>query len=387
MRIAVFTNTYRPSLNGVANVVEEYRKSLVDLGHEVYVFAPAPPPQSDHTDPEHVLRFPAIDAPRYDYSVAMPFSVPIMRALHGGGFDIVHTHHPLWVGVWGRWFSQWADLPLVTTVHTEYQIYSEMLPLPSAMVEGFLSRRVVGYCNSCELVTTPVPTMRKKLADAGVTTEIELIPNPTDLTAFTGADGTRVREQIGASDEDIVIGYVGRLSAEKNLPFVLCAAKIILGANPNAMALVVGGGPALAALKKLTGELGIADRTHFTGQISHDQIPAYQAALDLFLTASLSETQPLAYTEAMAVGTPVVAVDAPGSRDMIQHEHNGVLVPHDSGSEGLAAGAMKLLDDPTMYEAIRQAGLKWVERYDIRTASQKLLRVYDRAKKAHRDAK
>ncbi len=144
--------------------------------------------------------------------------------------------------------------------------------------------------------------------------------------------------------------------------------------------LIVGGGPALENLKATAEELGIADRTHFTGEVPHREIPHYQAALDVFLTASLSETQPLAYTEAMAVGTPIIAVKAPGSRDMIQDGHNGVLVPHDEGPEGLARAADTLLKDRSMYDDIRQAGMKWVERYDIGSATEKLLEVYERAK-------
>ncbi|MFP3904949.1 MAG: glycosyltransferase [Armatimonadota bacterium] len=379
MRIAVFSNTYLPSLNGVANVVEAYRKSLVEQGHEVYIFAPGTA-KDDPDDHEHILRFPSIEAPTFDYSVAMPFSLPIMRVLHGVEFDIVHTHHPLWVGVWGQWFAQWTNLPLVTTVHTEYQIYSEMVPLPSAMVEGFLNRRVVRYCNHCDMVTTPVPSMRKKLQDSHVTTPIELVPNPTDLSMFVGADGSDIRRSLGVGPDDIVVGYVGRLSPEKNLPFVLRAAKQVLAGHPGTHVLIVGGGPALDDLNNVAEKLDIADSIHFIGEVPHEEIPHYQAALDLFMTASLSETQPLAYTEAMAVGTPIIAVEAPGSRDMIQDGHNGVLVPHEEGPEGLARAANRLLEDRELYDDIRQAGMKWVELYDIGSATEKLLEVYERAK-------
>ncbi|MFO7945635.1 MAG: glycosyltransferase [Armatimonadota bacterium] len=379
MRIAVFSNTYLPSLNGVANVVEAYRKSLVELGHEVYIFAPGTSAKDDPDDHEHILRFPSFEAPTFDYSVAMPFSLPIMRVLHGVSFDIVHTHHPLWVGVWGQWFAHWANLPLVTTVHTEYQIYSEMMPLPSGMVEGFLNRRVVKYCNKCDMVTTPVPSMREKLQGFNVATPIELIPNPTDLSFFVGANGMQIRQSLGIDPDDTVIGYVGRLSPEKNLPFVLRAATMIIAEDPTAHVLIVGGGPALENLRTAADELGITDRTHFTGEVPYDRIPDHQAALDVFLTASLSETQPLAYTEAMAVGTPIVAVKAPGSSDMIQDGHNGLLVSHEEGPEGMARAVSALLKDRQMYDDIRQAGMKWVERYDIGAATQKLLKVYERA--------
>ncbi len=377
MRIAVFTNTYRPMLNGVANVVAAYRDSLCRRGHEVYVFAPDPADR-DRDTADKILRFPSVEAPtQVDYHLAMPFSLPIMRTLHRTDFDIVHTHHPLWVGVWGQWYAQWAGLPLITTVHTEYQIYSDLVPLPVTMVEDFLSRRVGKYCNKCNMVTTPVESMRQKLRSAGVSTKIELLPNPTDLSAFAEPDGALIRKRIGAGDEDTVLGFIGRLSAEKNLAFVVHAAKLVLERHPNCRLLMVGDGSARPGLEELVANLGISDRTCFTGETPHEQIPHYQAAVDIFITASESETQPLAYSEAMAVGTPVIAVDAPGSQDMIEHLHNGVLTDLGEGPQGLAEAACMLIEDRQLYAAISRRAKVWARRYDISSATDKLLGLYE----------
>ncbi len=379
MRIAVFTNTYLPILNGVANVIEAYRKSLAARGHEVFVFAPGPPePALDAQC--NVLRFPSVGVPiQIDYHLAMPFSLPIMRALHQIDFDIVHTHHPIWVGVWGKWYAQWAGLPLVTTIHTEYQIYSDLVPLPGTMVEDFLSRRIVKYCNKCDVVTTPVESMRAKLTSAAVNTPIELLPNPADLSAFDGADGRAVRTRIGAGDSDVVLGYIGRLSAEKNLPFVLHAVKIVMARHPYCRLLMVGDGLTRRELEQLTEELGINDRTYFAGEVPYAQIPDYQAAIDIFLTASMSETQPLAYTEAMAVGTPVVAVKAPGSTDMIEHLHNGMLTDLGEGPQGLADAACMLIEDRRLRADMGQRARQWAQRYDVANATDTLMTIYDRA--------
>jgi len=379
VQIAVFTNTYRPTINGVANVVEAYRQSLTNRGHEVYIFTPSPPGFDDIHDDDYVFRFPSIEAPiGFDYSLAIPFSLPVMRTLHGIDFDIVHTHHPLWVGVWGQWYAQWASLPLVTTIHTEYQIYSELVRLPPMWVESYLNRKVVKYCNKCHMVTTPVESMREQLQSAGVATPIELIPNPIDLSTFVGADRAEIRNKIGAGKDDIVLGYVGRLSAEKNLPVVVHAVKLLIAFHPSAQLLVVGDGSQLTELKNLAIELGMENRAHFVGEIPHKQIPHYQAAIDIFLTASLSETQPLAYTEAMAVGTPVVAVNAPGAHDMIQNRHNGMLVNPADGPVGLANAVMELIEDKELYHKISNEAKQCVKRYDVNAATDSLLAVYDR---------
>jgi len=378
LRVAVFTNTYVPMLNGVANVVAAYRDSLCQRGHEVYIFAPGPADrQRDAAN--NIFRFPSVEVPtQIDYHLAMPFSLPIMRALHRTDFDIVHTHHPLWVGVWGQWYAQWAGLPLITTVHTEYQIYSDLVPLPGTIVEDFLSRRVGKYCNKCDMVTTPVESMRDKLHSAGVETSVELLPNPADLAAFSDPDAAAIRKRIGAGEDDIVLGFVGRLSAEKNLAFVVHAVKLVMERHPRCRLLMVGDGFARTGLEELVAELGISDRTCFIGETPYEQIPDYQAAIDIFMTASVSETQPLAYTEAMAVGTPVIAVNAPGSQDMIEHLHNGVLTDLGEGPQGLAEAACMLIEDKQLCADIGQRAKVWAQRYDISSATDKLLALYEK---------
>lgn len=388
MRIAVFTNTYLPTINGVANVVDAYRKALSELGHEVYLFAPGVVGNdAGHDKKAHIFRFPALEAPvDMSYQLAMPFSVQIMRILHDIEFDIVHTHHPLWVGVWGQWYAQWADVPLISTVHTEYQIYSDLIPLPGTMVEDFLRRRVAKYCNKCDLVTTPVESMRSKLRNVGVEAPIELLPNPADLAAFRITSGEEKRRELGVGDEEVLLGFVGRLSDEKNLPFVLRAAQIVMQRRPECRFLFVGGGHARSELENLSVALGIADRVIFAGETPHSQVPDYQAALDIFMTASMSETQPLAYTEAMAAGTPVVAVKAPGAQDMIVHGHNGLLTTFERGPQDLAQTVEQLLSDRELYSVLVQNGKKWVERYSVATCVERLVELYEEIIESHQDS-
>lgn len=385
MKIAVFTNTYLPLVNGVANVVEAYRKVLCERGHEVHVFTSGPG-DAKLDQANGIYRFPSVEAFNLEYQVAMPFSLTIMRALHRVKFDIVHTHHPLWVGVWGQWYAQWAGLPLITTIHTEYQVFADVVPLPSGMVEEYLNKQVAKYCNKCDMVTTPVESMRAKLRAAGVTKPVELLPNPADLSPFETADGKAVREKIGADTDDIVLGFVGRLSAEKNLGFVLYAAKTVMERHPQCRLLLVGDGSARAGLVKLATQLGIQERTHFVGETSHQQIPQWQAAIEIFVTASLSETQPLAYTEAMAVGTPVVAISAPGAEDMLRHMHNGMLTDAAQGPDGLADAICTLIEAPELRARLGEQARQWVQRYEVRGATAGLLGLYEQLIAEHKEA-
>lgn len=381
MRIGIFTNTYSPTVNGVAVSIGNLRGGLEALGHEVYIFAPAPPDFDIEQDDERIIRFPSFLAPiEADYPIAVPVSPAVSKTLRKLEFDVIHTHHPVWVGVWGQWYARWSGTPLVTTVHTQYEIYSKLIPLPDSVVDAFLRVRVSSYCNKCDMVTTPAESSRKRLLDLGVTTPIEVIFNPTDLSAHQGADGARIRREFGMAAEDIVLGYVGRLAPEKNLNMLLDAAEILLPRDPRLRLLLVGDGPSREALESRVREVGLADRIHFAGNVQHDDVPAYDAALSLFITPSMSEVQPLSFAEAMAAGAPVVAFDAPGGNDMIDDGFNGRLAPPAEAGAGLARCVTEILADPATLPRMSEQACQWAQRYDKPAVVSRLLEVYDRAR-------
>ncbi|MCE5239690.1 glycosyltransferase [bacterium] len=385
MRIAIFTNTYWPTVNGVAISIANLRTGLQQLGHAVHVFAPAPAGFDTARDEKGISRFPALPAPvEADYHLALPVAPRVTRALMKHSFDLVHTHHPMWVGVWGQWYARWMGLPLVTTIHTQYEIYSKLVPLPDEMVDQYLRVRVRSYCNRCDLVTTPAESSRGRLRDLGVKRPIEVIYNPTDLSALWHADGAPIRKQYGCGPDDFLLGYVGRLAPEKNLSALLDAAEIILPQMPQVRLLLVGDGPSRPALEERARAIPGGDRIMFAGRIEHERVPQYDAALDLFITPSMFEVQPLSFAEAMAAATPVIAMDAPGGNDMVEDGVNGRLVPPDEQGQGLARVAREVLSDPDGLRQMSERARDWATRYDRMTVVRRVLEVYERATELHR---
>lgn len=380
MRIAIFTNTYHPAVNGVALCVAAYRQGLLARGHEVVVLAPGPPDHDRADDPENVYRFPAVPMPMdMDYSIAFPYSSRVVKALRRIDFDIIHTQHPVWVGAWGAWYARWTDVPLVTTVHADYGVFADLVPLPEALVEMYLRLRVASYCNKCQVVTTPVQSARERLRERGVTTPIEILPNPTVIAAFADADGRAVRRRLGLDEETVLLGYIGRLSPEKNLGVLMEAIGQVLRQEPRTALLVVGDGPEKETMQRAAADQSVAGRVFFAGAVPHQDIGDFQAALDIFVTTSLSETQPLAYTEAMAVGTPVVAIKAPGSMDMIQPGVNGLLSEPEAGASGLAEMILALVQEDEFRAQIGRQAQQWVQQFDIDHVTDRLLEIYDQA--------
>lgn len=383
MRIAIFTNTYWPTVNGVAVSVEHLRIGLSELGHEVTVFAPAPADFDPASDNEHVIRFPSLNPPvEADYPLALPYSPKILKKLMDQQFDIVHTHHPVWVGTWGQYFASWNGLPLVTTAHTQYEMYTRFVPLPPALVDAFLKVKVTSYCNRCDLVTVPAASARQRLEEQGVETPIEVVPNPMDLSRFVAPDGSEVRRRAGCTDDDVLVGYLGRLSDEKNITMLMKAMTLVLAAESRVRFMLVGDGPVRKSLEKQVAELGIGDRTVFMGKVPNIEVPAYHAAMDLFVTASLSEVQPISYAETMAAQTPLVAVSAPGAVDMVEHGYNGLLVPLETGEKGLADSINELVQDKERRGLMGGNARIWAQQhYDRRQVSLRFVEMYQKAGK------
>ncbi len=380
MRVAIFTNTYHPAVNGVANCVAAYREGLLDAGHEVTIFAPAPQEYDLRSDPDNISRFPALPLPLdLDYSIAVPYSSAVMKALRGRQFEVVHTQHPVWVGAWGAWYARWSDIPLVTTVHTEYELFAPLVPLPTALVEMYLNLRVTSYCNKCQIVTTPAQSTRRRLEEQGVTTPVEILPNPIRVSDFAEVDGSRVRQELGIDDEVVLIGFVGRLSREKNLKMLVEAVGQVLDQHSEAAFVLVGAGAEMESLKRQVRDIPAGERVLLVGSVPHENIPPYQAAIDVMVTTSLSETQPLAYTEAMAAGTPIVALRAPGATDMVADGVNGLFSEVEDGAEGLAQKILRVVDDSTLRGKLAQGAQRSAQQFDVTHVTDRLVAIYNRA--------
>lgn len=382
MKVALFTNTYPPSVNGVANCTHMYRRGLTELGHDVYVVAPEPVGEDPFEDDERVIRYPAVKMPgEVDYTLAlpMPFAMRTFGMLARLEVDVVHTQHPLWVGRWGQTYAARRDFPVVSTAHTHYELFADRMLVPEEWVAPLVTRQVTRYYNRCQVITTPVSWMIDRLRKDGVTSAMERVPNPVDLSGLSGHDREAARSRLGIGADEVVVGYLGRLSEEKNLELVVEAATLLGRERSEVRLLIVGDGPMTHDLRRAAYEHGIGDRAIFTGSVPHAVVADYHVAMDVFFTASGSETQPLAYTEAMYVGTPVIALATPGARDMIVHEASGLLVEPDEGARGLAAQAERVLTDDALRATVVSGGRRFAQRCDYSSVAARLVEVYEQA--------
>lgn len=374
------SNTALPTVNGVAISTAYQMAGLEKLGHEVHLFCPAPKGYDRRRDPPNIHRFPSIPAPHgLDYRLAIPGGLGVIKALGGLRFDIVHTQHLLWVSDWAWWYAVIHDLPIVCTSHTMLDLYSKDVPLlPKSFLDPRIWRRAATFCNLCDAVTTPSTIMKQKLQGLGVQTPIEVIVNPIDVSRFRQASGAKVRKWAGCAEGDILIGYVGRVSEEKNLDLLLDAAALILPEYPNVKFLIAGSGESQAALEKRVAEMGYRQRILFAGRVEPGNVPQFDAAIDIFASPSLFEVQPLSYAEAMACGKPVVTMNSGGGRYMVRDGINGRLVSEDGKGHDIARVLTELILDPDQRYMLGEQASRWAERYDISAVTEKNLELYHR---------
>ena len=313
MRIAIFTESYEPIINGVSVCVSTLRDGLARRGHEVFVFAPAFKGYQDAA--EHVYRLPATHTVLHpDYPFPIPFAPEARRAFADLKLDIVHTQTPFLLGVLGAKWARRFGVPFVSTNHTLYTEYAHYCPVrPKALTKWFLTRLMKWYYSGCDAVVVPSSPVEKILRSYGVKTRVEIIKTGIEaVPELTPELREATRRKHGIAQGDFLLLYVGRIAREKNLRMLLTAFKTVASRHDRAKLILVGGGPALAETKQFASELEFGDRVEFMGMLKrHDIAPIYGAA-DAFAFPSTTDTQGIAICEAMSAGLPVVAVNAGG---------------------------------------------------------------------------
>jgi glycosyltransferase involved in cell wall biosynthesis len=378
MKIAVYTNAYKPIVSGVVNAVALFRQGLTDLGHEVIVLAPD---YYGYRDQENgIYRYPSVDLTRrIRFPVAVPWSTRLGRVVRDFRPDVIHAHHPFVLGPVAIRMARHLQVPLIYTFHTQYELYSHYFPFPQELVKKAARYRIKHFIEDADLVTTPAESIHGLLASYGVTKDLVMLPNPVDLSCFQIQEGETVRKQLGLADGDLVMISIGRLGVEKNLGFMLdtFAAMLALAPDLPLKLLLVGDGPDEARLRELGTKLGLGERLVLAGSVPHLMVPSYLAVANLFLMTSISEVKPLVLLEAMGAGLPVVAIKATGVVDTITHGREGLLTELDK--EKFARVAVGLLRDKTSLSAMARRARETVDRYALDKVTTALIAVYETA--------
>lgn len=333
LRVAVFTDIYRPRIGGTTVSVTNTVAGLRAANVPTFLFAPSPAPKEEEVD---AVWFPTMRLNLGGTSIrtAVPYVPRIAAELTQAQVRVVHSFSPFFVGHVARRLARRQGVPTVFTHQTRYEEYLHYLPFgrkllnvarAQAQLEHWTLAATRKVCNAFDCVIVPTQTMASRLRELGVTRRIEILPAGFDISRLTEGP-SEVRTKLGISLSSILFLHIGRLSPEKNVTFLLEAFALALGQCGNdAHLLVVGDGPERARLQRLADTLGISARVNFIGSIPNQSIGPYFRAADAFLFSSLSDVQALVICEALVAGLPVVAVRAPGPSDFVRDGQEGLL--------------------------------------------------------------
>ena len=365
MRIAFFTETFLPKVDGIVTRLTKTLPHLVAAGDEVMVFCPEGAP--DNHAGAQVVGVPALPLPLYpELKLALPRPA-VSEALERFRPDLVHVVNPAVLGLGGIWLAKTRNLPLVASYHTHLPKYLEHYGM--GMLEPLLWELLKAAHNQAELNLCTSTAMVDELAAKGIE-HTALWQRGVDTELFRpelANPAMRARLHGGHSDTGNLLLYIGRLSAEKQIERI----RPVLDALPQARLALVGDGPHRQQLERLFE--GTA--TTFVGYLAGNELASAYASGDAFVFPSSTETLGLVLLEAMAAGCPVVGANRGGIPDIVSDGINGCLYDPDQPAS-LVTAVQRLLGDGVTRAQLRQAARLEAERWGWAGATAQLQGYY-----------
>lgn len=331
LRVAMFTNNYLPFIGGVPLSIERLRRGLEAMANPVLVVAPSYRDQP--REEAQVLRVPSILAmgERREFRLANIFLRRIAKEVRAFRPELIHLHHPFWLGSLGLFLAHRLRVPAVFTYHTRLEHYAHFVPLPGMLFRNLISHALIKrFANKCDAVIVPTYSAEEYLRMIGVTTPIFVQPTGIEYQRFQAVTREQVaslRAALGIGDEKVLIS-VSRLSNEKNIDFMIDAiASLRRQTERPFRVLMIGDGHQRERLQRRIDELELGSQFRLIGAVPPDEMAVYYRLGDLFLFASKSETQGMVILEAMAAGLPVVAVRSSGIDEVVRQGYNGFKTP------------------------------------------------------------
>lgn len=332
MNIGIFTETYYPQINGVVTSIRALERQLNNQGHKVYIFTTTHP---DAKPRPRVFRLPSMPFwSMPSHRVAFSFSPKALKIIKDLNLDIIHTQTEFPMGLLGKTAAKVYNIPIVHTYHTMYEDYVHYILRGYVVTPKMAKDFSKLFCNSAQAVIAPSQKVYNVLRDYGVKRDIQIIPTGIDLepfkkTNFKTEQLNTLRTSYHLKPETPVILSLGRLAKEKSIDVIIKAMPSLLQKMPDAKLLIVGDGPARAGLEQLVSDINVTDHVIFAGQQPWVDVPKFYNMANVFVTASVTETQGLTYAEAMAAQTPVVAKKDDNIVGLLKDNVNGRIFTDD----------------------------------------------------------
>jgi len=369
VKIAFFTETFLPKVDGIVTRLTKTIEYLVKNGDDVIVFCPEGSP--NNYKGAKIVGVAAMPLPLYpELKLGLP-GPAVSDALEDFQPDLIHVVNPAVLGLGGIWLAKTNNIPLIASYHTHLPKYLEYYGM--GMLEPLLWELLKAAHNQALLNLCTSTAMVNELESKGIK-RTALWQRGVDTNSFKPEyRNQNMRTKLLGSypDTGSLLIYVGRLSAEKQIERI----KPVLENIPDASLALVGDGPYRNQLEKIFENT----KTNFVGYLAGEELASAYASGDIFLFPSSTETLGLVLLEAMAAGCPVIGANKGGIPDIINDGINGCLYDpdqEDNGEKSLIDATKKILRDSSKKEKMRIAARTEAEKWDWNQATLQLKNFY-----------
>ena len=376
MKIAMITTWFPPIIVGSGNRFYELGKRL-SRKHEidVYTVGVKGHAREEAMEGMRIHRYGMFNISKSDsiegnyHLLKLKFGFEVLRKL-SRNFDIIDGNIVSKVIPYAAYpVSKISDASLILTWHEiwhiqNFEALNPMLALPAFFIEFPIPRLV-------DVNIAVSETTERKLVELLKVTpnKIVVIPNGVDVEKISG---------ISAEKKYGRILYAGRLESHKCVDKLIFAYKRLKMVYSDIELIIVGRGPKKEYLQKLSRRLNLDVR--FYEPLPYDKLIELMKSAWILVLSSIREGQGIVLLEAMAAGTPPIAVNAEGSavRDVIKNNYNGLLIPQANMEEGIEKAIRKLLTDGDLHASLRKNGLQFVKKYDWDRIAAMVSDLYER---------
>ncbi|MEO7999278.1 MAG: glycosyltransferase family 1 protein, partial [Gemmatimonadaceae bacterium] len=338
LRLALFTDTYAPQINGVARTLDRLSAAIHERGGAVRVFTPSDP---ESPPLEHVVRFPS--TPFWAYKqlrLAWPSMREVREQVRNFRPTIVHVATPFGIGLAGRRVARETGVPIVSSYHTSFSAYSRHYKL--GILANPMWQFLRWFHNSTQKTYCPSQAIADELNQHAFT-NTAIWSRGVDATQFSASfRSAALRSSMGADDDTLVVTYVGRLAAEKGLDVAAAAVRLAAARRPGRIVfLCVGDGPYENEVRRIS-----PDGSWLPGKLTGSRLSEAYASGDVFLFPSITDTFGNVIVEAMASGLPVIGADFGATRELVGSDRGWLVEP--GNVEGFAQILVDLVDNPSL---------------------------------------
>ncbi|UQS84066.1 glycosyltransferase family 4 protein [Bombilactobacillus thymidiniphilus] len=336
MNIGIFTDTYFPQVSGVATSIQTLKRDLESKGNTVYIFTTTDPHVAKDAVEPNIFRLGSLPFISFtDRRIAYRGMFHALKLAKELDLDIVHTQTEFSLGLIGKFVAHSLKIPCVHTYHTMYEDYLHYVLNGHLLKPYHVKQMSKLFISGMSGVVAPSRKVYATLRRYGINTPIEIIPTGIDFSTFQEKrDVLALRHKLHLSENNFVLLTLSRIANEKKIEVLIAQFPIILQKYPNAVLVIVGGGPDMADLVSQVSELNLTDKVLFVGEVNHDEVAPYYQMADLFVSASDTESQGLTFIEAMATGLPCVVRSSPYTDELFDNVSLGVTYEY---SEDFAA--------------------------------------------------